>query len=250
MFWAFGASSIEWTTTHRSSRRVRDALKELQKQSVAFRDYQQSLRGQRRSNTKEGRVPLFNSKSRLETTAFSDCYVLSEVSPAWHVLAAVQALASRFLQRGILTRGGVAVGDVYHRHDVLFGKAIVEAYELEHEVAKYPRIVVSDEVRQAVWGYHRGLCQGQLLQQDVDGCWYVNVLVPPLSNWSALTRARSEHDVHAHLERVRASLAGLVDNAGGHPAYFSKVGWMAHKFNEAALAAGLEGVGSASQKST
>jgi hypothetical protein len=221
---------------------IRDALKELQKQSLAFRDYQQSLRGERRRVKKKGAVPLFNTKSRLEMTAFSDCYVLSEVFPAWHVLAAVQALASRFLQRGILTRGGVAVGDAYHRHDVLFGKAIVEAYELEREVAKYPRIIVSDDVRQTVWGYHEGLCQGRLLQKDVDGCWYVNVLVPPLSNWTALTGARSEHDINAHLELVRASLSGLIDNAGEHPAYLSKVGWLAHKFNEAATVAGIDGL--------
>jgi hypothetical protein len=80
-------------------------------------------------------------------TAFSDCYVLSEVFPAWHVVAAVQALGSRLLAEGILTRGGVVQGGAYHNGRVLFGPGIVEAYNLEREVAKYPRIVVSEEVR-------------------------------------------------------------------------------------------------------
>ena len=77
------------------------------------------------------RAPLlFMGDTNLQMTAFSDCYVLSEVSPAWHVLAAVQALGARFLKEGILTRGGVVHGKAYHNGRVLFGPGIVDAYSL------------------------------------------------------------------------------------------------------------------------
>lgn len=91
----------------------------------------------------QGITPLIPT-SNLQMTAFSDCYVLSEVAPAWHVLAAVQALGSRFLAEGILTRGAVVQGSAYHNGRVLFGPGIVDAYKLESEVAKYPRILVTD----------------------------------------------------------------------------------------------------------
>ena len=172
---------------------VRDALKRLNRQARQFRKYNSATR--RRKGGALAALP----KGDLQMTAFSDCYVLSETFPAWHVLAAVQALGARFLTEGILIRGAVVRGGAYHHGGVLFGPAVVEAYELESEVAKYPRILVTDEVRLNVWGYHQGLCKGQLLEQDVDGCWFVNLLVPPLSNWTALSDAAIARDLHDHL---------------------------------------------------
>ena len=46
---------------------------------------------------------------------------------------------------GILCRGGVAVGDCFHSHNMIFGPALVEAYLLESR-AVTPRIAVSDEI--------------------------------------------------------------------------------------------------------
>src|SRR5580698_11008935 len=71
---------------------VRDALKGLDRQSRDFQHYRRERRKKREETVRQGRVPLDVSHSNLQMTAFSDCYVLSEVSPAWHVLAAVQAL--------------------------------------------------------------------------------------------------------------------------------------------------------------
>lgn len=46
---------------------------------------------------------------------------------------------------GILCRGGVAVGDCFHSQNMIFGPALVEAYQLESSAVS-PRIAVSDEV--------------------------------------------------------------------------------------------------------
>jgi hypothetical protein len=227
---------------------VRDALKQLHHQSQQFRTYQRTLKGKRRAIIRAGGVPLFKGKSDLQMTAFSDCYVLSEVYPAWHVLAAVQALGATFLQKGILTRGGIAHGQAHHKQGVLFGPAIIEAYDLEHEVARYPRILVSDAVRREIWGYHNGLCKGQLLKQDVDGCWFVNVLVPPLSNWTALTGSASERSLRGYMTSIRGSLIRQLQSAEGHAGHRSKVEWLVHKFNESANAAGIDPIDSAAPK--
>jgi hypothetical protein len=139
-------------------------------------------------------------------TSFSDCYVLSETVPAWHVVAAVQALGSRFLRDGILTRGTVVAGPAYHNGRVLFGPGILDAYKLESGVAFCPRILVSEEVRKAVWGYHEGLWEGRLLKRDHDGWWFVNLLVPSFSSWKLLSDPNSPHDVRSHLEQVRRGI--------------------------------------------
>lgn len=48
--------------------------------------------------------------------------------------------------KGILIRGGVALGDVYYDNDMLFGSGVINAHLLESKVAKYPRIVIESEL--------------------------------------------------------------------------------------------------------
>ena len=43
-------------------------------------------------------------------------------------------------------RGGVAIGDIYHDDEAVFGPGLVRAYDIESNVAKFPRIVVDQEV--------------------------------------------------------------------------------------------------------
>lgn len=217
----------------------RDALKSLDQQARDFRRYRRQLEDKREATVRKGLAPL-SGESNLQMTAFSDCYVLSEVSPAWHVLAAVQALGSKFLTEGILTRGAVIQGEAYHSGRILFGPGIVEAYKLESQVAKYPRILVTDAVRQAVGGYHEGLWKGRLLCHDVDGCWFVNLLVPSLSSWAPLPNAATPQDLRSHLKKVRRSLVNSWEQAQGNVGHMSKVWWLVHRFNREAEKQGIE----------
>ena len=54
------------------------------------------------------------------------------------------------LDEGILLRGGITVGDVALSYGQLFGPAVIRGYELENQVARFPRIVVGTEVLQGV----------------------------------------------------------------------------------------------------
>jgi hypothetical protein len=203
---------------------IRDALRKLSSQSSEFTQY---------------RLQKF---SDIRMTAFSDCYVLSESSSlsAWRVLAAVQKLGADFLTEGILTRGAVVLGEAHHEGSVLFGQGIVDAYNWESDVAKYPRILVSEEVRQKVWGYHKDTLWNEgLLERDVDGFWFVNLLTPSLSKWWLLANPETP-SVHSHLEKVRAALVDAWERARGNPAHESKVWWLIHRFNRVAEKAALE----------
>jgi hypothetical protein len=131
-------------------------------------------------------------------------------------------------------------GEAYHKGRVLFSPGIIEAYKLESEVAKYPRIIVTEPVRQAVWGYHTGLYKGRLLKRDVDGCWFVNILIPPLSAWKALSDTAFDEDKRKYLKGVRRKLLQQLRGAQENLGDFSKVWWLVHKFNKAASAEGLK----------
>jgi hypothetical protein len=51
-----------------------------------------------------------------------------------------------FIKYEFLIRGGVSIGNIYHKDNVVLGEAYLEAYNLESKVAVYPRIVISDKL--------------------------------------------------------------------------------------------------------
>jgi hypothetical protein len=91
-----------------------------------------------------------------------------------------------------------------------------------------------------VWGCHEGLWKGLLLDCDVDGCWFVNLLVPSLSSWSPLSDQVPQQDVRSHLKKVRKSLTDMWERAQGNAGHMSKVWWLIHRFNKVAEKEGVE----------
>lgn len=80
----------------------------------------------------------------VEAGAFSDNYALSmPVDFGFRILSSASALCIELLKLGFLTRGGITIGDVYHKDNVVFGPALTEAVQLEKE-AHYPRLLCSN----------------------------------------------------------------------------------------------------------
>jgi hypothetical protein len=85
----------------------------------------------------------------VNISTFSDNIVIStaankEIVP--YLLRALAMIQLSTVSRGFLLRGGVAIGDIYHDEEAVFGPALVRAYDLERTVAKVPRIVIDQEV--------------------------------------------------------------------------------------------------------
>lgn len=85
-----------------------------------------------------------------KVTTFSDSIVISYPAngrdPLFYILIDLIHLQLNLLQQGILIRGGIAKGQVRHVKEMVFGPAMVSAYELESKYAVYPRIIVEKEV--------------------------------------------------------------------------------------------------------
>lgn len=89
---------------------------------------------------------------------------------AWHVAR----VADRALQLGILVRGGISYGPCIHEDSVVFGPGMVDAYELESDIAVYPRVVVSERVLDRL--SPNGPETMPSLFQDEDGQWSLNYI--------------------------------------------------------------------------
>ena len=87
-------------------------------------------------------------------TSFSDCVVvsspISNAAGCETVLALATKYWDRWLDNGFLGRGGATVGQLVHRNGVVFGPALVEAYELEAKMAVYPRIIGTDALIETI----------------------------------------------------------------------------------------------------
>lgn len=81
--------------------------------------------------------------------AVSDSVILSyQVNDGDEIVALLDDLAfllRGFVRYGLVLRGGIALGDLYHDDTgVIFGPAYLEAYGLE-QIADYPRIIMKEE---------------------------------------------------------------------------------------------------------
>lgn len=117
-------------------------------------------------------------------TNFSDSIVVSaEGTPhgLMTVLEISRAFACLLLQYGLLTRGGVAGGQLLHEPKVIFGPAMVSAYRLESQTAKVARIILADDCVDVCKAERdRGSPYGEYfadrLRLDADGRTYLHVL--------------------------------------------------------------------------
>ncbi len=82
-----------------------------------------------------------------KATMFSDSIVISkEIDEYFSFSDFIQFIAQlqfELLREGILLRGGIDIGLVYHDDSFIFGSGMISAYLLESEVSKYPRITIS-----------------------------------------------------------------------------------------------------------
>lgn len=97
----------------------------------------------------DGDYPL-NDITRKEVSVFSDSivisYPLSNPSSVFYLLLNIIHIQLDLISKGILLRGGVTVGQLYHKNGVVYGPAMNEAYAIESKNAIYPRVVVDSKV--------------------------------------------------------------------------------------------------------
>ncbi len=120
----------------------------------------------------------------VEVTTFSDSAVISypdEGDNLFSLLLNLIHLQLQLVLDGVLIRGGVTVGDLYHDGSIVFGPAMNKAYQYESKIAIYPRIIVDkfaiDHFKQAVDKDEDSLnALMNLLRKDHDGMFYVDML--------------------------------------------------------------------------
>lgn len=109
---------------------------------------------------------------------FSDSVVLAAPFAAERfgvLLGLLREIQYDLFKERILCRGGVAVGKHYSQQDFLFSEGLIDAYNLERFVARFPRVVVSPDLLQLVAVGPKAL-EGLPLVEQEDGVVFVDYL--------------------------------------------------------------------------
>lgn len=112
---------------------------------------------------------------------------------------------------GWLVRGGITIGDFYIDDTIVWGPALVRAYELEDKIAIYPRVILDAPVVEML---RRNKNESNFLCQDSDGMFYLNYM----SIWSF-----SGEFVQRAFEKMKMD---AIDSSGAFPdKIFQKLWW-------------------------
>lgn len=143
---------------------------------------------------REGRMNLIEDslsvtfgkyQSGFNVTAFSDNIVVSvklqQGNDLLNLLHFSCYLTWKLMTKGVLSRGGIAIGELHHKGSIIYGPALLEAYQLESQVAIYPRIVVAHDAKEKAraLGGIEDPSETQiiaLLKVDSDGWNFVHIM--------------------------------------------------------------------------
>jgi hypothetical protein len=173
--------------------------------------------------------------------AFSDCLILSQrgamVGP---LFISVAQLAMALLNLGVLVRGGIAQGLLYHDPSVVFGPALIDAYYLESKCAKFPRILVSQGVCDASHkeilhipseGSQAVYFMCELLRRDADRLYHLDYLTSTLFSPSSVIGADTSQFLNL-LKRTASLTVDEFNRPSQRLETKAKWGWFLDYFND------------------
>jgi len=186
-----------------------------------------------------------NPENKREITVFSDSIVISystefEGSVFWLLLDVVH-IQLEMMKMGILMRGGLTVGNLCHNDNIVYGPAMIEAYELESKAAIYPRVVVNEEVFNIAAQIATAFANDgkithtaatdevqemkEMCCKDRDGHWFINFLSQSLE-------VNSVDNYFEALATLKNLISQEIEKNKLKPSIFLKYEWLKNYYNE------------------
>ena len=127
-----------------------------------------------------------NTINDFEIKIFSDNIVIAQKVEEERVndqiISIVNLMGSiqfhALLQFDFWLRGGITIGELFIDDSVVWGNGLIEAYNIEDNLANYPRIVLSNKVLEKYQSCKKeSLNLFGLIKKDFDGLWFVDFLI-------------------------------------------------------------------------
>ncbi|MCL3782705.1 hypothetical protein EMN47_20150 [Prolixibacteraceae bacterium JC049] len=171
-------------------------------------------------------------------TQFSDSIVISfnadDQKEIPRLFFNLQRLIAKLIAREVLCRGAISYGPLYHKESLIFGPALVDAYETESQAALYPRVILDRSVLEVMkynysleykHSYRKITFDADIdsfLKADTDDKFYIDYFTGTMMFY--------EGD---DLFKVYKNLRRIITNGlrFKNPNLNIKYGWMKNKYN-------------------
>lgn len=184
----------------------------------------------------------FDITNRSFSSAFSDSIVVTVIVDDNNIHASLSTLlanlsfvGSKLIIDGILIRGAITIGKIIHTPTgIVFGQGLIDAYQLETRAAKYPRIILSDniisklnyplETKKDRFPYH------QYLKRFSDGCVGFHQLIyfQVLQSWEKMSKKRLENS----LKSAKKTIIEGLDSSFEFPDVYEKFLWLKKEYQD------------------
>jgi hypothetical protein len=183
----------------------------------------------------------------IRSQSISDAVALSTdltMCALQNLLDGISYLTLDLLLEGYFVRGAVVRGPLYHDDRMVFGQALVDAFHYESEIARYPRVIVVQRVRDDILRADPQLIRTILKQAD-DGPMYIDVLrtvraVGKAAKNPTVKLDPWQQDLHTKFQSIGGILQNKFADSMDNPRHFEKVQWFARYWNETIDNARLE----------
>jgi hypothetical protein len=183
-------------------------------------------------------------------TSFSDCIVMSVKTDEDEIgllIFVIFKLCRELLQLGFASRGGIAMGELYHKEvaaligkkslpAILFGPAFIEAYQFESNHADGPRVILENQVRRKIDQFKFNHPTNKLttffethVKRASDGPAYIDLFADFTEN----NFYAKGQDLSEQIAKIRDNICKFLDNSTDKPHFFKKNALLAQQFNEA-----------------
>lgn len=209
----------KWVDSPQETGRLHSGLSEI------FRAFRDQLPVQQNDFYTSRKVSQFSDSITVS-------YDLQEDGAVYYLLNDTYLLQIELLKWGIIVRGAIATGKLYHDEKLVFGPALIKAVEREKD-AKYPRVILDKEIIDIGKQNH---AEGNspeyeeeairsLIRQDFDGAFYIDYFGVSPYNFD-----KSWKDIVIYLCTLKKFIENSI-NERCPLGVFLKFMWMRNKFN-------------------
>lgn len=96
------------------------------------------------SSNKDIFIKIFSDNILLAVS--TECEIQTRKERIKALINRVGNIQNEILRYGYLVRGAIVEGDFFDNNIIVYGKGLVEAVQIEENVAKYPRVIVQKEI--------------------------------------------------------------------------------------------------------
>jgi hypothetical protein len=187
--------------------------------------------------------------------SFSDCIVMSvgtRIEDIGLLIYGVFKVCRQLLGQGFASRGGIAMGKLYHHDDgqssavmsrapsMVFGPAFIDAYQFESSHADGPRVILQNGVWKKITEYcdaNRTEKLSKFLRVHVpradDGPAFIDLF----ADFGINSFYESERDLSTEMHQIKEHICAALDSTTDKPHFFKKNAQLAREFNKAINAA-------------